>query len=147
MSRLFQKILAQAQEITDALRELRRDRRAEERETPAPPSAPTPNLSLEEAPQPAKAERAETDDEAGRKLLGLTVDENAVVLEVLPNSPAAESGIRPGDTITTVNGQPVRSGADLRRIVGAADPDQEVTLEVLHAPETAPAAAAGEEGR
>jgi len=37
-----------------------------------------------------------------------------IVIEgIEPNSPAARAGLRPGDVVTSVNGQPVRSGADL----------------------------------
>ncbi|MBI2836422.1 MAG: site-2 protease family protein [Chloroflexi bacterium] len=40
-----------------------------------------------------------------------------IVEQVSPESPAARAGFRPGDTILSVNGRPVKSNADLTRYV------------------------------
>src|SRR5258708_7349369 len=41
----------------------------------------------------------------------------SVVLSVRPNSPADRAGIRPGDTIKSVNGQPVADANQLRSVL------------------------------
>ncbi len=51
--------------------------------------------------------------------IGLTMDpkEKATVREVAPDSPAARAGIRPGDEIATLEGQPLLSIADLQWVL------------------------------
>ncbi len=50
--------------------------------------------------------------------LGLPPElQGVVVTQVLPGSPAAEAGIRPGDIIQEVNRQPVASARDFSRVV------------------------------
>lgn len=49
--------------------------------------------------------------------LGLLPGQGVQIGWVMPGSPAAEMGLRPGDVITAINGQPVTSGPDLRRTV------------------------------
>jgi serine protease Do len=41
----------------------------------------------------------------------------ALVAEIVPNSPAAQAGLKPGDVVTEVNNRAVRSARDLRRLV------------------------------
>ncbi|HYO10534.1 MAG TPA: site-2 protease family protein [Tepidisphaeraceae bacterium] len=63
--------------------------------------------------------------------IGLGVDEqNAVVGGTLENSPAATSGIPAGGKITALNGQAVKSWFDVKRLLGAASPDQPVSVAV-----------------
>lgn len=69
----------------------------------------------------------------------------AVIGKVVPGSPAAMAGLRPGDTILAVNGKPVHLFADLQNAVGTAianDKNQHatvpVTLVVQHQGETQP---------
>ncbi len=51
--------------------------------------------------------------------LGLDRAEGAVVTDVRPDSPAAKAGVRPGDVIRRVNGEPLATAADLpQRIAG-----------------------------
>jgi len=63
--------------------------------------------------------------------LGLTTSRGAVVLEVIPGSPAAAAGIEPGDVVTALDGAPVDSPAALVAAVQARSPGQRVTLTVL----------------
>ncbi len=96
-------------------------------------------LTVELGEMPAEVERAEAPQEertAGTATLGLRVAvldgelrarfqipeevEGLVILEVEPDSPAAEKGLQPGDVITDAGGRPVRSVADLRAAVRAA---------------------------
>ena len=50
---------------------------------------------------------------------GLTVNEDNGILiaKVMPNSPAAQAGLRAGDVIHKVNGQPVKNAEDIQKAV------------------------------
>jgi len=50
--------------------------------------------------------------------LGLPSAQGALVSQVSRGSPAEKAGIRTGDVITSVNGKPVKSNADLRNAIG-----------------------------
>ena len=50
--------------------------------------------------------------------LGLTSASGALVSQVVEGSPADRAGIRTGDVITAVNGQPVKSNSELRNTIG-----------------------------
>jgi putative serine protease PepD len=52
----------------------------------------------------------------------------AVVRQVLPDAPAAQIGLRPGDVITMVDGTPVNSAADLSNVVDRHRPGDTVML-------------------
>lgn len=56
----------------------------------------------------------------------------ALVSQVSPGSPAARAGIERGDVVVAMDGEPVRSSADLRARVGMLPVGQEVVLVVLH---------------
>jgi Do/DeqQ family serine protease len=53
-----------------------------------------------------------------------------IITGVLQNGPAAAAGIRPGDVITQINGQPVRDVAGLLATVAALTPGQPADIEV-----------------
>jgi serine protease DegQ len=55
----------------------------------------------------------------------------AFVNEVLPDSAAAKAGIKSGDVIITLDGQPLSSFAELRAKVGTAGPGVTMKLGVL----------------
>jgi PDZ domain-containing protein len=64
--------------------------------------------------------------------LGLTVsveEKGARVTQVLPELPAAGK-LRPGDVVVAVDGRPVRSTRDLRRLIGAHRPRERVRIRV-----------------
>jgi Lon-like protease len=64
--------------------------------------------------------------------LGLKVsveEHGARVTQVLPGLPAA-GRLRPGDIVVAVDGRPVRSTADLRRLIGAHRPREGVQVRV-----------------
>jgi len=52
----------------------------------------------------------------------------AVVVEITPNSPAEDAGIRRGDIILAVNGQGLSSEATLAKRIGALSPGDKATL-------------------
>ena len=58
-----------------------------------------------------------------------------VVEEVAPNSPAAIAGIKPGDTILSINNKPVNSSLDIHRYI-ELNLGREITLLVRHADAT-----------
>lgn len=51
-----------------------------------------------------------------------------LVRDVAADSPAAEAGLQPGDWITEVNGESVEDFEDLRSLIEAAQPGDEMTL-------------------
>lgn len=55
----------------------------------------------------------------------------ALVAEVTPDSPAARSGIKEGDVITSVNGQPVTDSNNLALTVSGVAPGAKLSFEIL----------------
>jgi hypothetical protein len=106
----------------DSLREVMRAAPAIVEETPAgQPASP-----LEDTALPAE----------GKKQLGVTVNADAVVVEVAPATPAEKAGLQQGDVVLSVDGKPVATGEDLRTAIEKAEPGQEVSLTVARGPET-----------
>ena len=56
--------------------------------------------------------------------------EGALVSSVDPNGPADKAGLKTGDVIRKVNGQPIIASGDLPALIGAAAPGEKVTLEI-----------------
>jgi Do/DeqQ family serine protease len=54
----------------------------------------------------------------------------AVIARVDPNSPAARAGLHTGDLVVAINGQPVRSGTQLRNVIGLTQIGQDVELTI-----------------
>jgi S1-C subfamily serine protease len=54
--------------------------------------------------------------------------EGARVVQVLPNAAAAQTGIGKGDTITSINGQPVNSATALTNILDQHHPGDTIAL-------------------
>ncbi|MDR7506522.1 MAG: trypsin-like peptidase domain-containing protein [Armatimonadota bacterium] len=57
--------------------------------------------------------------------------EGAAIRQVLPGTPAASAGLRPGDVIVEVDGAPVRSWDDLLVAIGDRRPGQRVQVVVV----------------
>jgi serine protease Do len=56
------------------------------------------------------------------KAFGMEVPGGALIADVLPNSPAAEAGLKPGDIIMSMNGQLVTDSSSLRLQVSESAP-------------------------
>jgi serine protease Do len=63
--------------------------------------------------------------------LGLKEPRGAVVVRVLPNSPAEKAGLQSQDVIVEFNGIPVRSIAHLQSLVGRTPPGTTVQLKIV----------------
>jgi serine protease Do len=62
--------------------------------------------------------------------LGVKASEGAVVTEIVPDGPAAKSGLQKDDVIVAMNGKDI-NGRSLRNAVGAMSPGSSVNLKVL----------------
>jgi S1-C subfamily serine protease len=62
---------------------------------------------------------------------GLKSSEGVIVTAVLQNGPAANAGLRPGDLLQKVAGQPVRNVGELLTQIAALPPGKSVKLDVM----------------
>jgi S1-C subfamily serine protease len=60
----------------------------------------------------------------------VTAERGAIVMEVIPNSPAASSGIRPGDVIVRVADRSISSPSDVQQQVEASQVGKKIELQV-----------------
>jgi serine protease DegS len=65
------------------------------------------------------------------RALGLSPPNALLVVEVQPDSPAAAGGVRTGDVITHINGEPVLDGAYSTNLIAELQPGEPVRLRVL----------------
>jgi len=92
------------------------------------------------------------------KALGLQQTQGALVAAAETDGPAAKAGITSGDVVASVNGTPIRNGAELSRTISAFAPGTSVRIGVLRQgeeksiitalgqlPESRPAAATGQQ--
>jgi S1-C subfamily serine protease len=63
--------------------------------------------------------------------LGANVQNGIVVGAVAPGSPAASAGLRPGDVVTTVDGQPLNDESSLAQVLNQHQPGDTVTLSII----------------
>ncbi|MCC6750945.1 MAG: Do family serine endopeptidase [Deltaproteobacteria bacterium] len=69
------------------------------------------------------------------KALRLTVERGVVVADVQAGSPAAKAGLRRGDVVTAIDGQPTSSVAKLRNRIATGQPGRRVSLSVARGAE------------
>ena len=62
--------------------------------------------------------------------IGLTEPRGALVAEALKDGPAAKAGIKTGDTILAVDGEPIKEARDLSRKIAGVSPGKTVTVTV-----------------
>ena len=82
---------------------------------------------------------ARHDDERGldiprvdaREAARLESSRGALVAEIVPGSPAAAAGLKPGDVIVAFQNEPIQSPHDLTRRVAATPPGSKVTLRMV----------------
>ena len=67
--------------------------------------------------------------------LGVTADQGAAIMDIVPGSPAAKAGLRRGDVILSIGKQKVTGPMDLREAIRAAGTDKEVTLRIARGKE------------
>jgi len=65
------------------------------------------------------------------KALGVNQDKGALVAQVEPDGPGGKAGLKPGDAVVTLNGDPVKGASELSRKVALSRPGEVVTLGVL----------------
>jgi len=70
------------------------------------------------------------------KTLAATVRTGVVLSSVVPDSPAAQAGLKVGDIVTAINGRPVRGSAELRAQLGVIPAGESVDLRVQRGPES-----------
>ena len=64
------------------------------------------------------------------KFFNLTGNTGALIAQVTPNSPASRAGLKQGDVVTAVNGQPVETGSDLQVVVSEKAPGTKLQMNV-----------------
>jgi serine protease Do len=67
-----------------------------------------------------------------RQRLQLELDHGAVIVQVEPDSAAANAGLRPGDVIAQVGSDEIKTASDAQRSIGHADPAKPLRLRVIH---------------
>lgn len=95
--------------------------------------------------------RSERQPEAGQRKIGLGVqdltpdvaqqlgyknEKGAVVVEVVPGSPADDAGLEPGDLIQEINRVPIRSAGDFERLARGLKAGDAIALLVRRGPST-----------
>jgi serine protease Do len=68
--------------------------------------------------------------------LNLKAQRGALISDVQPDTPAAKGGLKNGDVITAVNGQPIEDANKLTFSVGAVSPGTKLELDVLRVGKT-----------
>ncbi len=98
---------------------------------------PSVGADDEAAPKPEKrVEKRVIVRHSGGGFLGMSLDDlsgdarGAKVISVDPDSPAAKAGLKEGDVVVRFDGEPVRSAAQLSRVVGETPAGRSVPIEV-----------------
>lgn len=78
---------------------------------------------------------ARRDDLNRASELGMKVeaDRGVLIMEVAQNSPAARSGLRKGDVILAINGQPVKASNDVQQVVEVSTIGRDLAIEINRA--------------
>jgi serine protease Do len=95
---------------------------------PVPRERPTAFLGVQVVPMEELTPRL-------KERLGISAERGLVVMEVLPDSPAAKAGLRHGDVITGVNGLVTNNLLQFRAATASAGPGKQVQLDVMRGKE------------
>ncbi len=68
--------------------------------------------------------------------LGIPGKKGALVAELVPGQPADKAGVKPGDVVQAVNGQPVKDASELTRLVADTKPGDMMHLTILRGGKT-----------
>lgn len=68
--------------------------------------------------------------------LGVAVDQGAVVMQVIPGTPAAQAGLQPGDVITNFDNKPITNTQDLQQAVRQTGANKDVNFTAARGKET-----------
>jgi S1-C subfamily serine protease len=68
-------------------------------------------------------------DNAAAARLGLATDGGAFIVEVVPDTPAADAGMTAGSAITSINGHAIGSADDLGNVMHTTKPGEQATVE------------------
>ncbi len=63
-------------------------------------------------------------------MLGISPNDGVIISKIIKNSPASEAGLKVGDVIVTMNGERLRSTADVQRIIRGIDVTEDQKLEL-----------------
>ena len=63
--------------------------------------------------------------------LGIPGKKGALVAELVPGQPADKAGLKPGDVVQALNGQPVANASELTRLVAQTKPGDTMRLQVF----------------
>lgn len=69
-------------------------------------------------------------NDALAKSFGRSDSNGALVAQVVPGSPAAKAGVRPGDIVLAFNGRPVTGASDLKNMVANEKPNSQAKLTI-----------------
>jgi PDZ domain len=108
---------------------------------PSPPAQPPGSAKTETAAKPSSPPGLAANPGIGLQMLpqstGAMTHGNmhgAVILAVIPGSPAEAAGVRGGDLIVKFDGKPVDSGNDILELLAKAKPHSVVTVDILRGP-------------
>jgi len=143
VSARFLSIHQDCQEMERKVREVRNELERPQPPSPAPEPPPLPPIPapdetvaaerVGEHPavhEPMLALDAPEAPSQGNKHLGVTVDPDATVVDVLPETPAERAGLHPGDVIVGVDGKAVATSEELRSAINEAEAGHDVVLTV-----------------
>jgi S1-C subfamily serine protease len=96
----------------------------------APPRTPAPDPRDITGRNPLGGTRVVTLSPGAAEEAGLDPFATGVYVQAMDNGgPAAQLGLRPGDIVREINGQPVRTTADLDRLIRAAGAQWRIVIE------------------
>lgn len=72
-------------------------------------------------------------DEDTAAALGLSDAKGALIIEVMPDGPAAMAGLKVNDAVLAMNGQAIADGKDFARLIASQTPDSVADLKIQRA--------------